>query len=114
METKKFVSKPHDYFDAILMSGSVLSLMASARYNAWRAYSILATEKTKSEENRVMYEEWAIQEAGVLRRLSELIDDAMQFIGESNNGCDAADDHNMTDAAFEAMDRALDRQHERK
>ena len=114
METKKFGSKPHDYLEAILMSGSVLSLMASARYNAWRAYSILATEKTKSEENRVMYEEWAIQEAGVLRRLSELIDDAMQFIGESNNGCDAADDHNMTDAAFEAMDRALDRQHERK
>ena len=97
----------HKMYDAILMSASALAVMANIRYQVWRNYTVLATRG--DEEHRKFATEMRDRDSAILRRLCERINEAMQYIGDVNNGCDATDEHGMTDAAFAAMDRALRR-----
>ena len=94
----------HDQFDAIVMSLSAIALMANTRYDIWRAYA------ERHARGEVDLKQNIDRDSEAIRKLCSLLDEAMQYIGEVNNRTDAVDDHGMTDAAFEAMDRALERQ----
>lgn len=101
----------HHMMDAIVLAGGALTLMASIRYNVLRQYQVLERHCINTPDEAPVpasfYSDWIKRDRAALQRLCELIDAAMQFIGDVNNNCDAVDDYGMTDQAFKAMDRAL-------
>ncbi len=99
----------HDQHDAMLMSMSAIALMASHPYLYWKACLELAGDARLPEDSRKMYRESAARCEKQMRRVCELLDEVMQYIGDCNNAVDAVDDYGMTHAAFAAMDRALGR-----
>lgn len=99
----------HEQYDAMMMSLSAIALMASHPYLYWRSQLVLINAPKSTDDDRAMYRESAARCEHRMRRLCELLDEAMQYIGDCNNNEDAVDDYGMTDAAFAAMDRALGR-----
>lgn len=100
----------HEQYDAMLMSLSAIALMASHPYMYWRSQLVLMNSPRFSDEDRAQFCESAVKCEKQMRRVCELLDAVMQYIGDCNNACDAVDEHKMTDAAFAAMNRALGRE----
>lgn len=98
----------HEQMDAILMSLSAIALMAHVRYSCWRNFTLLALRNPDD----VILKKSALGDSDTLKRLCQLLDDAMQFIGDVNSSTDAVDEHGLTNAAFAQMNRALRREAE--
>lgn len=103
----------HERIDAIIMSGSALQLMAHQHYQQWRVYAQLERQATIQGEtfpkDIEFYKRCRERHEEVLATLCEKIDDAMQYIGDCGNAIDLVDEHQMTDSAFAAMNRAMGR-----
>ena len=97
--------KEHLQYDAILMSLSAIAVLANIRYQIWRNCDRLARQTGRAD--KTFYRDCCDKDSAVLQRLCELLNEAMQFIGDANNNTDAVDDFGMTNASFAAMDRAL-------
>lgn len=96
----------HAQMDAILMSLSAIALMAHIRYSCWR----ISTELAGRTPCDKVFTNSSRGDSETLKRLCQLLDDAMQFIGDVNSSTDAVDEYGLTDAAFAQMDRALGRE----
>lgn len=99
----------HEQYDAMLMSMSAIAYMASHPYLYWRSQLVLLNSPRFSDEDRDQFRKSAVKCETQMRRVCELLDAVMQYIGDCNNASDAVDDHGMADAAFAAMNRALGR-----
>lgn len=109
--TQEYTPNPimHEQYDAMLMSLSAIALMASHPYLYWRSCDTLAKSPANDESTRKMFQDSSARCEAQMRRVCELLDEVMQYLGARNNGVDAVDEHGMTDAAFAAMNRALGR-----
>lgn len=99
----------HEQYDAMLMSLSAIACMASHPYLYWSSQLVLMNSPRFSDEDRAEFRKRAERCEKQMRRVCELLDAVMNYIGDCNNASDAVDEHGMTDAAFATMNRALGR-----
>lgn len=91
----------HEQHTAILMSLSAIAVMADGPYRFWQTCGLMREQhKDIAQESRVRCE-------AAMLGLCKKLDEAMQLIGDAVNGMDGADEHGLTNAAFEQMRRAL-------
>lgn len=101
----------HHMMDALTLAGSAIVLMAQMRYKSWCSYQTLLAHAQRNPDAAAIsaqtIEEWIARDSAILRDLCDWVNEAMNFIGDCNNGTDLVDEYGMTDAAFAAMRRAL-------
>lgn len=99
----------HEQYDAMLMSLSAIAIMASHPYHYWKDLGVMSRATAETDDEQKMFRDSRARCETQMRQVCKMLDEVMQFIGDCNNGVDAADEHGMTDAAFAAMRRALGR-----
>lgn len=103
----------HHMMDALILGCSALVKLGHDRYRVWENYTRLAgvakANPDKLPHDASVYDDWRQRDSDTLKRLCELVDAAMQFIGDVNSDTDLVDEYGMTDQGFYAMNRALGR-----
>lgn len=92
----------HTQIEAILLSTAAISVMSHTLYTNW-----LAMTEARARCPEAMPQAFVDEAAGRLEDACKAAHRAMDLIGDIVNGCDAADEHQYTDKAFETMCRAL-------
>lgn len=98
----------HRQLYAITCAPPTIQIAAQHFHAMWGHYMVKAAHEPNPRE-RKYFEEGRDKMAKCLSDLCQAVDAAMQLAGDMINANDAADEWGLTDSAYEAMDRALDR-----